>query len=208
MNALLLALVVAVQPAPSAPPLPAGENWAPLPEAQVQEGPAASRAAARLRAPSAEVAAPAEGASQAPRETGFSVQMAAHLGLLQVDLQVGRFYAFAAGNIGIPLLTDGQVGAVTGGLGYTFALQKSAQVAWYMDLLAVGNFMWLGQRPMGGFGAAMGFRMVHASGFTMGFKIPALGGEIGSGGGTQLAVAYFFLANAIALPVFSLGYRF
>lgn len=207
MNALFLALVLASQPAPSAPPLPAPEYWAPAPQASAPQATVA-QAPVPQSSPVAEVSAPAEVVPQGPKESGVSVQMAAHVGLLEVDVQIGRFYGFAAGNIGIPLLTDGQVGALTAGLGYTFALRKSAEVAWYMDLLALGNFMWLGQMPMGGFGVGMGFRMVHASGFTMGFKIPALGGEIGAGGGTQMAVAYFFLANAIALPVFSLGYRF
>jgi hypothetical protein len=197
MNALIVALIVATQPALSDPPMPVAQYPAPAP------------VTGDARQPVAEVAAPGLELVREPRNNGVSIQLAAHLGLLTVDAQVGRFYAFAAGNIGIPLLTNGTVGAITAGMGPSFLLRKTGEVAWHLDILALGNFMWLGQQPMGGFGVGMGFRMVHASGFTMAFKIPALGGEMGTGyGGTQIAVAYWFLAQAISLPVFSVGYRF
>lgn len=148
------------------------------------------------------------------RDNSVSVQLGVNIGLLAADLQIRNFYLFGAGNIAVPLITDGGVSAFATGAGYTFALSKPAESMWFMDLLGILNparTNWLAADKWGlGLGAGIGLRYLHHSGFTMGLKLPLLGAYIDNGGeqSTQSSVALFFLANAIALPVVSLGYRF
>lgn len=182
----------------------------PLPEPAVVS-PARDPGAARARAAAPEASVAAERAVP-ERELGdfeLSVKLALHIGLLTADVQVGHFYFFVAGNVGIPLLSNGQIGAFAGGPAFTFALSEKAESMWFMDLQALVNPGWISGRPFVGLGAGLGLRYLHKNGFTLAFKLPLLGGAIGaSSGGTAEAVAYFYLANAIALPVVSLGYHF
>jgi hypothetical protein len=162
-------------------------------------------------APPAEVTVAAEPAPavEPVRDVSLSIQLAVNVGLLSVDVQVRRFYVFAAGNIGVPLLSHGLIGAFAMGAGYTFALTSPSDSMWFMDLFGLANPGWMNGSPFIGLGAGLGFRYLHRSGFTMGLKVPLLGGVIGANqNGTAAAVGYFFLANAIALPAVSFGYRF
>jgi hypothetical protein len=143
------------------------------------------------------------------KDISVSVQLAINVGLVSVDVQVKRFYAFTSGNVGVPLLSNGLIGAFAIGTGYTFALSQPGDSMWFMDLFGLANPGWMSGAPFLGIGAGLGLRFLHRSGFTMGFKLPLLGGVIGANqSGTAAAVGYFFLANAIALPVVSFGYRF
>jgi hypothetical protein len=149
--------------------------------------------------------------------TSLSIQLGVNVGLLAVDIQVRNFYAFAAANLGVPLLTNGDMGAFAAGAGYTIALSRPSESMWFMDFLGIANPAWMGRNWQSnklqagiGLGAGVGLRYLHHSGFTLGLKLPLLGGFIYNGGPQEVSktVGYFFLANAIALPVVSLGYRF
>ena len=98
MNALIVALVVATQPALSDPPMPVAQYPAPAPVAHTEYA-APVQVAREAGQPVAEVAAPVLAPVREPRNNGVSIQLAAHLGLVTVDAQVGRFYAFAAGAV-------------------------------------------------------------------------------------------------------------
>lgn len=154
-------------------------------------------------------AAPPAAVPTVVKDTSVAVQVGFNLGLLAVEVQAGHFYGFGAGNVGIPLVTNGQAGAFAIGLGYTFALSTPSESMWFMDLYGLGNPGWLGGSILMGIGAGIGVRFLHRSGFTLGFKLPIFGAAVSSAGTTTAAaVGLFYLANAIALPVFSLGYRF
>lgn len=202
-------------PAEAPPPvsLPPPATSAPPPPPPVT---AAPPAAAVVPAPA--VAPPTGRGPVEPREVvsdrSVGVHIGVNLGLFAFDVQLGRFYGFASGNAGIPLVTNGQVGAFAIGLGFTTPLSRPDESMWYMDLFAEALPGWF--RPSGvtepvvGVGAGLGFRYLHRSGFTAGFKVPVFGASFSgfSNFTTSQSVGLFYMFNGIALPIFSFGYRF
>ncbi|MBL8952172.1 MAG: hypothetical protein JNK82_15425 [Myxococcaceae bacterium] len=151
--------------------------------------------------------------------TTIGIHVGLNLGLFSVDAQAGHFYGFIAGNAGIPLVSNGNLGSVVAGVGYTFALTQG-ESRWMMDVLGIVPVGWMqnfstnGRDIYGGAGVGVGFRYLHRSGFTLGFKVPVFGFTLGTpvanagGSAGATSVGLFYLANAISLPVVSFGFRF
>jgi hypothetical protein len=145
-------------------------------------------------------------------DRSIGVHVAANIGLFSVDGQFGHFYAFGAGNLGVPIISEGQVGFGMMGAGYTFALSSPGESMWYMDLLALGTAGRLGDSVIGGAGIGVGFRYLHRTGFTFSLKAPIFGATAQLSGNMPYsgasAVGNFYLANFVSLPAVSVGYRF
>lgn len=197
--------------APTEPPPPAAQ---PIPDAPPA---AAVPPPATLVPPAA--AAPAAAVNVA-KGTWFGAYAAVNIGLIGVDLHVDRSYTFLAGNLGVPLVTNGDFGAFAVGSGYSFPLSAPGDSMWVLDVFGVVNPGW--QRrydacfdfgcspvvyPFVGLGAGVGFRFLHWSGFTFGIKAPVFGAAINGGNTTSAAVGTFYLANLVGLPIFSFGFR-
>lgn len=200
MNAPPLALVLAVLSTPAA-----AQESAPPPPPQVE----------------AEAAPQIEAAPPSTRY--FGVTLAANLGLVGIEAQVGSLYAFASANLGIPLLTDGTEGGGAIGIGYTRALSTPRESMWYFDAFATvlpGFHSAMGGGWRGefvcGIGLGAGVRYLHRSGLTVGFKVPLLGVAVGPGTRSLYTADYrtsemtarFYLGALIGLPIASVGYRF
>lgn len=205
---------------PTAAPSPTPPPMQPIPDAPLEATPPAAvppPATAPLAPPVAK--APAVNAAQ---QTWFGVFAAVNVGLFGVDLHVNRSYTFLAGNLGVPLLSNGQLGAFAIGSGYSFPLSPPDDSMWVLDVFGVVNPGW--QRrydfnfcnqfscvdavyPFVGIGAGVGFRFLHWSGFTFGIKAPVFGAAINGGSTTSEAVSLFYLANLIGLPIVSFGFR-
>jgi hypothetical protein len=167
-----------------------------------------------------EVSAPAP--APAPAEPAVSdhtvgLHLAANVGLFSLDVHQGRLYGFVAGNAGVPLLSNGQTGSFALGLGASFAVSPPAPSMWFFDVFAMTLPGWTtqgnGREVAVGIGIGAGFRYLHRSGLTFGFKVPIFGASVGPGatsvfGGTGQMVSTFYLQSAIALPMLSVGYRF
>lgn len=196
-------------PPPPPPPPPSGSDQVANPAPTEPPPPAAAADSTTAVAP--------------PSQTYFGVHVGLNLGLVSVDAMINRFYVFAAGNFGVPLVTNGGVGAVIAGIGYNIAISQPGDSMWFMDFIGMVPVGWLQtgcfvspcpNQPYGGFGVGVGFRLLHRSGFTLGFKIPVFGFTVGpaasAGSGFQGAssVGLFYLAALIALPLVSFGFRF
>jgi hypothetical protein len=164
------------------------------------------------------LAAPALAEESAPRPLDSSVGVftALNLGLFGVDVHQGKFYGFAAGNLGIPLISNGAMGAFTLGAGYSLQLSENEGSGWYLDVfgeLAPGwvQYVVYDAPTQGsgylGIGVGVGFRYLHKSGLTLGLKVPLFGIAAG-GGSASTSVLTYYEANLIALPALSIGIRF
>ena len=148
----------------------------------------------------------------APSESGFAVYLNAPAGIA-VDGDYGHFHAFASTAFLFPLVSSGQLFAATAGAGATFSLSPN----WRIDLFGHvapmffpgGNY---GQSFYFGVGVGFGFRYLSSNGWCIGIKLPLLGGAASSypayNSGVGVVAAYYYLASAVSLPVFSIGYRF
>lgn len=197
------------EPAPAAPPVPS------IPPPPPSAEPTATPAPTTV--PPA-VAPPLYGRGPAmPKEVvsdrSFGIHVGVNLGLFAVDFQLGHFYGFAAGNAGVPLVSNGSIGAFAIGLGYTTPLSHPDESMWFMDFFVDALPGWAtqgGAEAVVGAGVGLGFRYLHRSGFTAGFKIPVFGASFSTASNysTSQSVGMFYLFSAIALPIISFGYRF
>jgi hypothetical protein len=159
---------------------------------------------------------PAPPSPPSPRESGVAVYLNAAAGIA-VDGDIGHFHAFASTAFLFPLVASGQLFAGTVGAGATFLLSPN----WHLDLFAHvapmffpgGNYgQSFGQAFYVGLGVGFGFRYVSATGWCIGIKLPMLGGAAGTyptyNSGVGVVAGYYYLASAVSLPVFSVGYRF
>jgi hypothetical protein len=187
------------QPIPDAPPVVAG---APMPQPKPL--------------------APVEPAPLFPKENAAAgvhvgVHAALNVGLLSVDLHVDRSYTFIGGNIGVPLLSNGSIGAFSLGSGYSLPLSPPDESMWVLDLFGVVTPGWQARwdpfytvysnTPFVGLGVGVGFRYLHWSGFTFGIKAPVFGAAINGGASTSESVLTFYLSGLIAVPIISFGLR-
>lgn len=146
--------------------------------------------------------------------TYVSASLGVNVGLFSLDVSSSGFYGFAAGNVGVPLLTNGNFVALCFGLGITRIFAATDTVVWTGELFALGQPGSVS--GFGGFfgvGAGFGMRFVFRSRLVLGLKLPLLGGALSSallgfGNPAPNVVGYFYLASAVALPVVSLGFRF
>lgn len=206
----------AAPPSPSEPPPPA---VAPAPQ-PIPDGPPPATVPPPATAP---VVAPSLApAVNVAKGTWFGAYAAVNIGLIGIDLHVNRSYTFLAGNLGVPLVTNGSFGAFAIGSGYSFPISTPGESMWVLDVFGVVNPGWQ-QRydinscnqfacvpanvPFVGIGAGVGFRFLHWSGFTFGIKAPVFGAAINGGSTTSEAVGTFYLANLVGLPIVSFGFR-
>ncbi|MEW5742385.1 MAG: hypothetical protein AB1938_25940 [Myxococcota bacterium] len=188
-------------PAPSVPPPPPS---VPPPSASPVPPPAAVAAPRPVAVPPEELVS----------DRSVGIHIGVNLGLFAFDVHQGHFYGFASGNAGIPLVTNGQVGAFAIGLGYSTPLSRPSESMWFMDFfLEALPGWWTSQGAPGavvGLGGGMGFRYLHRSGFTAGFKVPVFGAafSVESNVSSAQSVGFFYLFNGVALPIVSFGYRF
>lgn len=195
-------------PAPSLPPPPS----APPPPPPIEAAP-----------PPAAVPPPAVAPvyPPAPREVvsdhSIGIHVGVNLGLFAFDVHQGHFYAFAAANAGIPLVSNGSIGAFAIGFGYSTTISRPDESMWFMDFFVEALPGWQQQNArfgtadlVVGVGGGLGFRYLHRSGFTMGFKLPVFGASFSTQSNFSAAqsVGVFYLFNGIALPIISFGYRF
>jgi hypothetical protein len=154
--------------------------------------------------------------------TWVGVHAAVHIGLVGLDLHVNRSYTFLAGSLGIPLVANGAFGAFAIGSGYSFHVSAPGESMWVLDVFGLVNPGWQQRSdfntcnqfvcvpanvPFVGIGVGAGFRFLHWSGFTFGFKLPVFGAAINGGRTTAEAVGTFYLANFVGLPILSFGIR-
>ena len=157
----------------------------------------------------AEPAAPGE--VTPPAQRSFGVHVALNVGLIGVELQHDHFYGFVDGNIGVPLLSRGSQIAFAVAAGLTHAIPAPAASMWFFDVFGLVNPGASTRVGYVGFGLGLGLRYLHASGFTVGLRLPIFGAavidpKVGRTFGT--AVELFYGANLIALPILSVGWRF
>lgn len=204
---------VGVAPADEAPPATPPPPSAPPPPPPVD-----------VAAPPPVVPPPAVGNPVVPRvpapppveDRSVGIHVAVNLGLFAFDVHQGHFYGFVSANAGIPLVSNGDIGAFALGLGYSAPLSHPDESMWFLDFFfeALPGWWNLGSRLNPSFfvgaGVGLGFRYLHRSGFTVGFKLPVFGASFSSAVGFTAAasVGTYYLFNAIALPVISFGYRF
>jgi hypothetical protein len=149
-------------------------------------------------------------------DRSVGIHIGVNLGLFVFDVHRGRFYGFASANAGIPLVTNGQVGAFAIGLGSSTPLSRPSESMWFMDFFFEALPGWFAQPsssaagPVVGLGAGLGFRFLQRRGFTVGFKVPVIGASFSGFSNFTPAnsVGFFYLFNGVALPFVSFGYRF
>jgi hypothetical protein len=152
-------------------------------------------------------------------ERSVGIHVGVNLGLFAFDVQRDHFYGFVSGNLGIPLVTNGAAWAVILGAGYSLPISSPEQTRWVMDFLGTvapggSSMSWGPTSFYTAVGVGLGFRLLHASGFTLGFKIPVFGMAFGPAvGGREsfrgdVSVGSYYLASGVSLPVVSFGYRF
>jgi hypothetical protein len=212
-SSLVLAQEVAPTPPPAPPPVEAQPVAAPPPPAPVPAPIAVTPAPAPV-APVPVMAAPEQ-----PLGDSTSVFAALNVGLFGVDVHRGHFYGFLSGNVGVPILTNGSFGAFALGAGYAMKLTESEGSGWFMDFFGEVNPGWqqtydyttfsnYTNQPFCGVGVGLGFRYLHKSGLTLGFKIPIVGFAINGGSSGAASAGTYYLANLVALPIVSIGIRF
>jgi hypothetical protein len=170
--------------------------------------------------PAAVPPAVAPGSTPAPREVvsdrSIGIHVGLNLGLFAFDVHQGHVYAFVAANAGVPLVSNGSVGAFALGMGYSTALSRPDESMWFMDFFVDALPGWVRTSGLNtpdlvvGVGGGLGFRYLHRSGFTLGFKVPVFGASFTTQPNVDTAqsVGSFYLFNLIALPIISFGYRF
>lgn len=164
--------------------------------------------------PPPQLTAPAPDPVSVVSDRSIGVHVAVHIGLFAVDAQAGHFYGFAAGNLGMPLVTDGRTGFGMIGAGYSFALSPPSESMWFMDALFLATAGRVGDQALLGGGVGVGFRYLHRSGFTFGAKLPVFGATAQLSSSTPggysgaAALGNFYLANLVSLPAVTFGYRF
>lgn len=148
-----------------------------------------------------------------------AASLGVNVGLFALDVSASGFYGFAAGNVGIPLLTNGSFGAFAIGAGITRIFASSDSVVWTGELFALAQPGWgatgvFDRSAFFGAGVGMGMRFVFKSRLVLGLKAPLMGGAFSSsllqspGASSANVVGNFYLASAVALPIVSLGFRF
>lgn len=146
-----------------------------------------------------------------PGERFFAVHVAVNVGLVGVELQRDRLYAFADGNIGVPFISRFAQIAFALGVGYSHPISEPGASRWYGELFGLINPGASTGTGYVGLGVGVGLRYLHSSGFTVGLKLPVFGvalldPRVGRTFATQ--VELFYGANLIALPMVSFGWRF
>jgi len=145
----------------------------------------------------------------AVRERHFAI----NLGIppeIAVDLDYGYFYGFGDVSIVFPAATDGNWLPMSIGAGVNF--RPVADSAWKMEIFAhYSPTRWSSDHWCHAFGVGLGVHYTTVGGLTFGFKVPIFGYSVSpseSHYDSGSAVAMYYLAGAVGLPVASIGYRF
>lgn len=183
---------------------------------KVDEPVAPPVAPVKLTSPVEERAGETQEAAPPPRPRYFG----AHLGMapgVAFDLDYSYFHAFTSFAWLFPLVSSGQLVAFTVGLGASFPFSDH----WRFDIFAhVAPLFWRGYNSSGlvsgydpfvGVGGGIGLHYTAPNGFSIGVKLPVIGAAAGNYGGSTgvgQSAGFYYLASAMSLPVFSVGYRF
>jgi hypothetical protein len=167
-------------------------------------------------APAAAAAAePAPGASEPPDEgtAESNRHFAINLGIppgIALDLDYGYLYIFGDVSIVFPAATDGEWVPMSWGAGVNFP--PASNKRWKLEIFAQYSPMRTSSNEdwMHGFGVGLGVHYTADSGLTFGFKTPIFGYAVVSSGfeSSGEAVAMYYFASGVGLPIASLGYRF
>jgi hypothetical protein len=152
----------------------------------------------------------------ATEERPFGVHAGLNAGLVILDADRDGLYGFGTLALGAAMLTQGKATLGVLGVGVSFPLGPPDDTMWVFDLFGEvsGGNTFISPPPgdtvFGAVGVGLGFRWLHHSGFVLGFKLPLFGAAIATKVSLQPgdAVGVFYLANLLALPLVSLGYRF
>jgi hypothetical protein len=153
----------------------------------------------RCVTPAAEPPAP-------PRHFGLQLGLAPSV---MLDYQRGRVYVFANADFALPLASDGQLVALSTGIGPSFPISRSwhfSPMVFFASTNLYGNWSLVG-------GFALGLEYTRPNGFTLGFMVPVIGysGVVASSRPEYAlglgSFAAFYLGSLMALPVFSFGVR-
>jgi hypothetical protein len=155
------------------------------------------------------------GATQPPeRERHFGLNFGFSPSI-DLDLDAGLFHGFVNANLVLPMASDGQILGFGAGGGVSFHVRPHSR--WKLDVFAAVTPTRWGSSDTGGnwvvgFGVGLGAHYTAKNGFTIGFKMPVIGYSAGNAFGgpssSGTAVASYYLAGLMGLPVVSLGYRF
>lgn len=161
----------------------------------------------------------------APRQRHVGLNLSAAPGFL-LDLDYGRFRAFANLGIVLPLATNGALVPFSLGLGGGIPV-SARNPGLKLDLFAF--FSVIGDAyhkttsyndTLVSFGAGLGLHNTWRNGLTLGFTVPVLGYSVftaqsntgssssSSSSKTSTGIAYFYLAGVESLPIGFIGYRF
>ena len=134
---------------------------------------------------------------------------------LMFDYDLALLYVFADINIVFPLTTLGNTRPwFAGSVGAGMSFKVTTTSRWKLDIFASLNPVRIDSDMYIGFGVGVGMHYTFPSGFTFGFKVPALGYALrentfgDSFNKASDGVGYFYLTGAMGLPLLSFGYRF
>ena len=156
----------------------------------------------------------------------FGIMAGAGPIVVALDADYRPFYGFVSSGLALPLYLQerDRRGAVSLGLGGSWRLRPSTN--WQIDIFGHATFGFdnhydyssynpstgsytYSLRPYGALGLGVGFHYTMQSGFTVGFKIPVIGGAFGGPvRDAPSSGAYYYLATIISFPLATIGYRF
>ena len=156
-------------------------------------------------------------ASQADQRQ-LAVNLSLGPAIISVDYEKGKFATFASGSVLLPFLYRY---AFALGAGPSFKISSH----WRYDIFGLISlygdtkphleyyYTYNGYKERQdfylGLGLGMGFHFTSDSGFTLGFKIPFIGGTIANHNQDNYeSLGYYYLSTAASLPSISIGYRF
>ena len=158
----------------------------------------------------------------APRQRHVGLNLSAAPGFL-LDLDYGRFRAFANLGIVLPLATNGALVPFSLGLGGGIPV-SARNPGLKLDLFAFFSVIgdasnhssYTYNDTLVSFGAGLGLHNTWRNVLTLGFTIPVLGYSVftaqsntgSSSSKTSTGIAYFYLAGVESLPIGFIGYRF
>lgn len=160
------------------------------------------------------------GEAAAPEPSGPPRSFGVNFGVtpsVMLDVDYNLFYGFLNVNLVFPLATASSSHPWwTGSVGAGVSLPVSKNSRWKFDIF--GSVLPLAglesSKTYVSIGVGLGMHYTFPSGFTVAFKLPALGYTVRtctydcSNLDSGEAFAYYFLASAMGLPIVSVGYRF
>ena len=148
-----------------------------------------------------------------------SVQdMPRHFGLefgvlpaLMADFEWGRSYSFLSASLLWPMVVDSSSNPLAAAIGSGLSVSIAPDSRWRFDLFAQLLAATFNSRSDFGFagGVGLGAHYTSVNGFTLAFKVPAIGfGPAGGSSKISDSMLNYYAGSFVCTPFFSLGYRF